>query len=90
MSEIIKKNVREYVVQNFMFGDVPEQFSDSLSFLEMGIIDSTGVLELVAYLESQFNVQVKDDELIPENLDSVDCITQYVVGKQENSKIKAA
>ena len=62
--------LREFIHENFLFGQEPS-FSDDDSFLEMGIIDSTGVLELVAYLEGRHGFTIEDDELVPENLDSI-------------------
>ena len=62
--------VRKYLVDRFMFGDDASLRNDA-SLLEAGIIDSTGVLELIAFLESRFGIRIEDDELVPENLDSV-------------------
>jgi acyl carrier protein len=73
--------VRGFVVENFLFGD-DSRFSDEASFLENGIIDSTGVLELIEYLERTFNIKVEDEEVIPENLDSLKNIFKYLESKQ--------
>jgi acyl carrier protein len=78
--EKIKAKVRSFIVENFLFGDDNGLKSDS-SFLDEGIIDSTGVLELVTYLEEEFEIEVEDEELIPENLDSIDNIAVYLKGK---------
>ena len=72
--------VRSYIVDNFLFGDDAGLKNDA-SLLEEGIIDSTGVLELVDYLESAFSISIEDDELIPENLDSIDNIAAFVASK---------
>jgi acyl carrier protein len=56
------------------------------SFLDKGIIDSTGVIELVAYLETTFNIRVEDEEIIPDNLDSVSKLTGFVLSKLQNMK----
>jgi acyl carrier protein len=66
----IKAQVREFVINNFMFGKA-EGIRDDTSFLGEGIIDSTGVLELVTFIEESFDIKVEDEELIPENLDSI-------------------
>ena len=63
--------IRNYIVENFLFGDAGS-LRDDTSFMESGILDSTGVLELVAFLESSFGIKVSDREMVPENLDSVD------------------
>jgi acyl carrier protein len=78
----IHQEIREFVVSNFLFGQ-GESLTDTQSFLESGIIDSTGVLELVAFLEQQFGITVADRELLPENLDSVANATRFVTQKQQ-------
>jgi len=79
MSEI-KDKVREFVVENFMFGN-DEGLEDGTLFLENGIIDSTGILELVNFLDEEFSISVEDEELIPENLDSIKNVTSYLQKK---------
>lgn len=78
----IKADVRTFIIDNFMMGINPEELGDKDSLLDKGIIDSTGVLELVGFLEETFRIQIDDEELIPENLDSVEKITAYVNRKQ--------
>jgi acyl carrier protein len=78
--EDIKLKVRNFVVENFLFGNA-NGLADDTSFLEAGILDSTGVLEVVAFLEQQFGVRVDDDELTPENLDSIASIGAFVSRK---------
>lgn len=81
----VREQVREFIVENFLFGDDAD-FKDDASFLEEGIIDSTGVLELVTFLEETFSITVDDDELVPENLDSLSCIVSYINVKLNGSK----
>ena len=77
--------VREFVVENFLFGD-GEALKDDTSFMEEGIIDSTGILELVFFLEENFGFSVEDDELVPDNMDSLQNISRYIDRKMgENS-----
>jgi acyl carrier protein len=76
MSET-KKQIKAFIIENFLFGNA-NGLQDDTSFLEEGIIDSTGVLELVTFLEETFEIQVEDEELIPENLDSIDNVTAYL------------
>ena len=78
--EDIKLKVRGFVVDNFLFGNA-NGLADDTSFLEAGILDSTGVMEVVAFLEQQFGVRVDDDELTPENLDSIASIGAFVSRK---------
>jgi acyl carrier protein len=75
----IQEHVRHFVVQNFLFGQ--GDVADDASFLESGIIDSTGVLELVGFIESTFRIAVDDHDLVPANLDSVLSVTQFVARK---------
>ena len=78
--EEIKLKTRNFVVENFLFGNA-NGLEDDTSFLEAGILDSTGVMEVVAFLEQQFGVRVDDDELTPENLDSISSIGAFVSRK---------
>ena len=77
----IAESLRRFARENFLFGR-QDDFSDADSFLELGIIDSTGVLELVAFIESTYEVRVEDEELVPENLDSIDNLVRFVESKQ--------
>ena len=76
----LKDKIRTFVVENFLFGN-NQNLEDTTSFLEEGIIDSTGVLELVGFIEEEFSIMVEDEELIPENLDSIYNITAYLEKK---------
>ena len=75
-----KQAIREFVIENFLFGEA-DGLKDDTSFLEEGIIDSTGILELVTYLEDEYSITVEDEELIPENLDSISNVASYLERK---------
>lgn len=75
----IKQQIREFVIENFLMGDAAAMLKDGESFLETGTIDSTGVLEVVTFLESHFSIKVDDKDLVPENLDSVNNLAKYVL-----------
>ena len=75
----IRQRVREFVVHNFLFGH--DDLADEASFLETGVIDSTGVLELVGFIESTFAIAVHDHDLVPANLDSVSSVTRFIQQK---------
>lgn len=77
----IEADLRQYVLDKLLFGRTEAEPSGDESFLESGIIDSTGVLELVAFLEEKFQVKVEDEDLIPANLDSINAIVRYVESK---------
>ncbi len=77
MSRDIKQAVRSYVEQNFLVG-ADTRIGDADSLLQLQIVDSTGFLELVNFIESSFGVKVGDDEMVPENLESIDNIDDFV------------
>jgi acyl carrier protein len=74
-------DIRSYVIDQFMFGQGGEQLSNQDSLLQKGILDSMGVLELVAFIEKRFGVKVEDDEMLPANLDSVNKVADFVSRK---------
>lgn len=73
-----KARLRKFIEDNFVMGAGGEELSDSDSFMERHIIDSTGFLELVMYLEETWGVIVADDDMVPENLDSLDALESYL------------
>jgi acyl carrier protein len=73
----IGSEIRDFVVTNFLFGK-GDDLSDDESLLDNGAIDSTGVLELVSYLQERFDFHVEDDEIVPANLDSIHKLADYV------------
>jgi acyl carrier protein len=77
--------VKAFIIENFLFGE-SEPLKEDTSFLESGIVDSTGILELVAFLEETFGIWMEDDELIPENLDSISNVAGYLQRKIEAVK----
>ncbi len=78
----VRTDIRNFILDNFMMGRDSQELTDSGSLLELGIIDSTGVLELVGFLEGKYSFEVEDSELVPENLDSVDNLIKYVGHKR--------
>jgi len=76
----LREQIRNFILENFLLEN-PEDLVDDESMLEKGIIDSTGVLELVGFIESTFEIKVEDEELIPENLDSIKNIVAYLERK---------
>ena len=77
----VQRDVTTFIVDNFLFGNTAEAPAPAASFMETGLIDSTGVLELVAFIEEKYGFKVGDDELVPENLDSVANLAAFVVRK---------
>ena len=78
----VKKQIRDFILKNALSGSTGINLDDEDSFLEKEIIDSTGVLELVSFVEERFGIEVNDDELIPDNFDSVSKLNEYVKKKQ--------
>lgn len=78
----IRTELRTFIHENFMMGRDIEELTDSGSLLELGIIDSTGVLELVNFIEETYGFSIDDDELIPENLDSIEHLMNYINRKK--------
>ncbi len=79
--EQIKQSVKKFILENILYDDNGNALDYDDSFLEKGIIDSTGVLELVGFIEEEFNISVDDEELIPENLDSVNNLARFIKEK---------
>ncbi len=80
MPETYRPAIREFIAENFLFR-ADAEIDDNQSLLESGVIDSTGVLELIAFLESTYDITIADDEIVPENLDSVDSMINYLARK---------
>ncbi len=76
-----KKRIREFMLDNFLFDDDESTLADDASFLDQGVVDSTGILELINWLEETFSIQVFDVEMIPENLDSVNKLLAFIKKK---------
>jgi acyl carrier protein len=83
MEQIIQE-LRAYIVENFFFGEQSGRFAftNDDSFQERGIVDSTGILELVCHLQEQYGIEVADDELVPDNLDSLSKVARFVERKR--------
>jgi acyl carrier protein len=77
----VEAEIRKYIEDNFLFREDRAALSDGESLLDAGLIDSTGILELVGFLEERFQIRVADAEIVPDNLDSIRTIVAYVKGK---------
>jgi len=89
MTGNLTQSIREFIETSFLFREGRDRLADDESLLAAGLIDSTGILELVSYLESEFGILVLDEEIVPENLDSVSQIAAYVTSKQAAQSIAA-
>jgi acyl carrier protein len=77
----VKEKVRQFIISNFYVAD-PAALNDDASLLDAGIVDSTGVLEVITFIEGEFGITVDDAEMVPENLDAVNHITAFVQKKK--------
>lgn len=78
----LAEEISGYIQESFLFSHQSIKLATTDSLLEKGIIDSTGVLELINFIENQYQIQIKDDEILPENLDSIEKITNFIQRKQ--------
>ena len=80
----IEEELKNFILENFIIDENPSQLDKNQSFLESGIIDSTGILELVSFIEEHYKITVEDEDLIPDNLDSLNNVVNFI-----NKKLKA-
>ncbi|MET0028130.1 MAG: acyl carrier protein [Candidatus Thiodiazotropha sp.] len=78
----VEEQIRNYILENYLFTDDQSALDSNDSFLDKGILDSTGILEVIYFLEDEFGIKVEDTEMVPENLDSVNNIVAFV-GKKK-------
>lgn len=78
----VDQEIREFIVENFLFGGKDIPLGNDDSFLQKGFIDSTGILEVVSFIEEKFGISVEDDDLLPENLDSVSRLAKFIARKR--------
>jgi acyl carrier protein len=78
---VMRESLRAYILETFMFGASPDELDDDVSLLQSGILDSTGVLELILHLEQQHGVSIDATELMPENLDSINRVLAFLARK---------
>lgn len=86
----ICEELRQFILDNYLFGQTDSPFSDDTSFLESGIIDSTGLLELIAFVEQRYGFRLQDQEIVPDNLDSVEKLARFVQQKVPDLVLQTA
>jgi acyl carrier protein len=84
--EAIKAQIRQYIGENFLMGANAAELRDDDSFMGQNVIDSAGVLELIAYLEQTYGIKVDEDEMIPDNLDSLNGVGRYLQRKLNGAR----
>jgi len=77
----VEDKLRTYVLENYLFTDDQSELDNADSFLDKGIVDSTGILEIIGFIEEEFGITVEDDEMVPENLDSINNLVAYIARK---------
>lgn len=82
MEQKIRADLTEFIVANYLFGDVARAPRDETLLVDEGIIDSTGILELIEFLESNFGIEVSEAETVPQNLGSISSLTGFVLSKK--------
>ncbi|MDX2503274.1 MAG: phosphopantetheine-binding protein [Gammaproteobacteria bacterium] len=81
---MIKDKLRSYILENFLFTDDQSELNNEDSFMDQGIIDSTAILELLFFLEEEFSIKVEAEEMIPDNLDSINKVTRFIESKSSH------
>ena len=89
MSGTAANALRDFIVENFLFGDTSRPIPDDASLIESGVVDSTGILELVAFLEEKYGIAVADAEIIPANLDTINNLCAYI-DRKTSAGVRAA
>ncbi len=85
----IENVVREFLAENFPLSGASDELSRDESLIEAGVIDSTGVLELIGFIEERYEIEIADEEVLPENLDSIGNIGRFVTGKIGSADVAA-
>lgn len=82
MQAHVEDRLRQFILDSYLFGDATRMPGDAESLLRSGVLDSTGVLELIEFLESEFAITVEDVETVPDNLDSIAGVVRFVLAKR--------
>jgi acyl carrier protein len=79
----IESTLRTFILENFLFTDDQDALANDDSFLERGIVDSTGIMEVITFIEDEYGLRVSNEEMVPENLDSIESLGRFVERKRE-------
>ncbi len=80
--DAVAAKIRDFLLESFLFGDDGFNYEDDASFIELGVIDSFGFVELLAWVHGEFGITVADEELVPDNFDSVQKLTSFIGRKR--------
>ena len=86
----VQEELRKFIINNFLFGQEEFALNPEDSFIETGVIDSTGILELVTFIEDKYSFRIEDEEMLPENLDSLERVGNFIIRKQLNTHTVSA
>jgi acyl carrier protein len=78
----VREELRKLILENYLFSDNQDDLKDDVSFMDLGVIDSTGIMEVVIFMEENFGIKVLDTDLLPENLDSINALVAFVDRKK--------
>jgi len=81
----VKGILKQFITDNYLVSSGIDGIEDNDSFMQMGLIDSTGILELLEFVEDTFEIRVEDEEVIPDNLDSLERLTFFVASKMKHA-----
>ena len=81
LTATIQEQVRNFIVESFYVSD-PKELSDEVSLIDSGIVDSTGMMDIILFLESTYGISIEDEETVPENLETIDRIAAFMARKQ--------
>lgn len=87
MRQLSDDQIRAFVVENFLFGDSDRAFGPDDSLIGNDIVDSTGILELVAFIEDRYGILVADAEIVPENFDTITSLNRFVSAKTAQAAV---
>jgi len=85
MADLVREKVRDFILQNYLFTTDPAALGLDDSLLERGIVDSSGMMEIIFFIEEQLGVKMREDEMVPDNLDSVNKITRFVQARLQGA-----
>jgi len=79
--ETVRQDIRGFIEETFLFGEDTDKLNDSDSFMQNGIVDSTGILEVTSYVEEKYDISIENDEMVPANLDSIENLSNFISRK---------
>jgi len=85
----VRQQIKQFIAENFLFTEDSNKLDDDTSFMDEGIVDSMGIMELIVFIEETYKIDVEDDEIEPDNLDSVNNLYNFIMRKTKSTQIAA-